>query len=71
MNLYFWATVRNTFACVFTVANVLGTWQTYRTSAINIADPGFLKREGSILGLQAKKTKGGGVQEGVQLWAQC
>ena len=24
---------------------------------------------GSILGLQAKK--GGGVQEGVQLWAQC
>ena len=33
------------------------------------ADPGFLKGGGSILGLQAKK--GGGVQEGVQLWAQC
>ena len=33
------------------------------------ADPGFLKAGGGggILGLQAK----GGVQEGVQLWAQC
>ena len=42
---------------------------TFNTSGASGADPGFLKG-GSILGLQAKK-KRGGVQEGVQLWTQC
>ena len=35
------------------------------------ADPGFLKGGGVHLRSTSKKRGGGGVQEGVQLWAQC
>ena len=49
------------------VAHSNAVWLSY----ISGVDPGFLERGGGILGLQAKKKGGGGVQEVVQFWAQC